>query len=206
MPAQFPKTQWGVKDGYLIVGVGEGEAAAIWDRHTKPAPKWLDDVRDQLKIDRPAMVQYLNLQAVEGMLQMALTVVQGPEQAADSLDTFGMTNAKYFASVCGLDQTGFASRAILATDGAPKGWLSILSDKPLDMETLRTIPADATFAVAARVEPVKIGETILDLLAAAVPREQLIGQQANGMKTRDVLNQRSKHDGRHCWDFIRSKI
>ena len=78
LPPDAPIVQWGIRDQYLVVGVGEGEAAAVWARRQKAAPPWLTELQAKLKVERPSMVQYVNLQVVEGMAQMALTVVQGP--------------------------------------------------------------------------------------------------------------------------------
>ena len=117
----------GYQDKYLVVGIGDGEAAAIWGRSQKAVPQWLTNLQAKLKVERPSMVQYVNLQVVEGMAQMALTVVQGPEASKDTLDTLGLTNAKYFASVSGLEKDDFANRMLIATDGPPMGLLALLT-------------------------------------------------------------------------------
>jgi hypothetical protein len=187
LPQDIPVVLWAVKEKYLVVGFGEGEAQAIWARSQKSTPQWLTDVKSQLKVERPSMVQYVNLQVLEGMAQMALTVVEGPDRATDTLETFGLTNAKYFASVSGLDQKDFANRMMIATDGPPIGLLSLLDGKPLDADVLKSIPADATFAVAAKIEPVKILDMFMEVAAVTVA-PGLIGQQGNGQKTKDVLN------------------
>lgn len=181
LPADAPTVQWAIKGKYLVVGIGDGEAAAIWARNQKPAPKWLTDIQNQLKIERPSMVQYANLQVIDGMLQMALTVVEGPEHTKDTLETLGLTNAKYYTSVSGLDKQDFASRTMIATDGPPTGIFSLLDGKPLDAEALNCIPADATFAVAARIEPKKMLEELVDVTAMIVSAQQTIplGVQTN---------------------------
>ena len=153
LPPDAPTVQWGIRDQYLVVGVGEGEAAALWARRQKAIPPWLTDVQTRLKVERPSMVQYVNLQVVQGMAQMALTAIEGPETAKDTLDTLGLTNAQYFASVCGLDEHDFLSRTIIATDGPPLGLLALLDGKPLDAQILHAIPADSTFAVAGESNP-----------------------------------------------------
>ena len=188
MPAEMPPVQWGIKNKYLVIGIGDGEAAAIWGRSQKPAPQWLTNLQAKLKVERPSMVQYVNLQVVEGMAQMALAVVQGPEASKDTLDMLGLTNAKYFASVSGLEKDDFTNRMLIATDGPPIGLLSLLTGKPLDIESISGIPADATFAVAARVEPVKVVDSMLDILVLIAPREQLVGPQPNELKTKDIVN------------------
>ena len=170
MPSDAPPVQWGIQEKYLLVGVGDGEAQALSDRRakSKTAPDWMVRVCGQLKVDRPAMVSYLNVQKTLAILQIPLAQAMGPG-SVPLMENLGLPNVKYYASVNGLDKAGFVSRSLLATDGEPTGWLSLLSGQPLTAESLATIPSDASFAVAARIDPNRVLELLFSLAAAFQP-------------------------------------
>ena len=77
------------------------------------------------------------------------------------LDAIGLTNVTSLASVTGLDETAVVSRTLLAIDGEPQGVLRLAAEKPLTPADLKPIPADATFALAARLDADKLLDAVL---------------------------------------------
>ncbi len=171
LPPDAPPVQWGVQEKYLLIGIGKDEVQKLNDRrvNSKAAPEWLSKLRQQVPVDRPAMVQYINVQSAVALLQPALNEILPPELTRVLLEITGVQNARYYASVNGLDREGFLSRGLLAIDGEPHGMLSLISGQSLTAESLITIPADASFAVAARVDPDKAFEAFVTASAAIDP-------------------------------------
>ena len=140
------------------------------------------------------MVHYINVQTIVALVQLPMAGVLGMEQSQNLLAALGVKNVKYYASVNGLDQEEFVSRALAATDGEPTGLLSMVGGEPLTPQSLVTIPDDASFAVAARVDPEKVLETFINLAAildpqAPVELDQSIAQltQLTGVHLKDDI-------------------
>jgi hypothetical protein len=171
LPKDAPQVQWGVQEKYLIIGIGENEAGAALGRlkNSKTAPQWLATARKDLAIQRPSVVQYLNLEALLKMLDQPMTAMHGPERSRKILEVLGAKNLQYYASVAGLDGDEYVSKTTLSTDGKPIGILSLLTGPPLAAETFDSIPADATFAVAKRVDTDKGIELLLQIVDALQP-------------------------------------
>ncbi|HEY2883496.1 MAG TPA: DUF1559 domain-containing protein [Pirellulales bacterium] len=157
MPPGAPPIQWAIKEKYLIVGIGNGEADAMLARKGKPAPEWLTKLRSALKVERPAMVSFLNL---ESILRLASTLNVAPPGQDNPFAKFvqiaGLQNVKSYANVSGLDQDTYASRSLLTIDGQPQGLFTLIGQQPLKLDALNSIPADASFAVAAKLDAGKV--------------------------------------------------
>ncbi len=164
--------QWAVKNKYLILGLGEGEADAIYGRASQEPPAWLADARKKLTVERTASVTYLNVGAI---LKMAAPAM-GREGAA-VLEALGLGKVQYVASVTGLEGPDCVTRTLVAVDGQPSGVLSIFSAEPLTKEHLAAIPADATLAAAARFDLAKAYQRFLEIAGRIDPRarEELSG-------------------------------
>ncbi len=168
-PPDVPRVQWGVKDKYLVVAIGEGEADSLWARRTKPAPEWLTKLTRDAKVPRPAVVQFINLSSLVGMAKSALVASPNGAQVQQLFDAFGLNNLKSYSSVGGLDADGYVETALLSTDGQSLGFLSMLGGKTLTAESLSPIPDDAGYAVAARIDPSKLWEMLLKFAGLVEP-------------------------------------
>ena len=185
-----PSITWGVKGKYLIAGVGEGEVEAILKRaRAVTPPAWLAGLRKQLAVDRTSTVSFLNVKAIVELL----SPLGGP-QAAAAIEASGLGNVTSLCSVTGLDQTGFVSKTLVALDGEPQGIFALAGGKPLTAADLSPIPADATVAFAARLDPDQVFQTILGIAGKIEPRarqEVLQGiealKQQLGVDLRDDL-------------------
>ena len=157
----FPEITWGTKDEYLIVGLGEGNAEKILARLETPAPKWLAEVRRRLPVERVSKITYLNIHKITS--EMAPVPPQ-------FLEAFGVDNVTSLTSVSGLDKECFVTRSLLATDGAPHELLGSLVEGQLKADDLALIPADATVAVAAEIDPSKLFKAFTSMLEQIEPR------------------------------------
>jgi hypothetical protein len=149
-PPGAPVVEWGIDGKYLIVGVGEGSADGIVARTKASPPSWLVAIRKRLPVERPAMIHFLNIKKVVTLVQEA----GGPGRGvpAQVLDALGVNNLTSLASVSGLDGSGWTSRELLGMEGPPAGIFNLTGDDPLAPADLASVPEDATFAFAARLD------------------------------------------------------
>ncbi len=183
-----PKVTWGVRKNYLIVGVGEGSVEGILERARTDPPAWLTDLGRQLPVERRSTVSYLNVKKI----RRTLVPLAGGLKAAAVVNAIGLSNVDSLVSVTGLDAEGFVSRTLLAIDGEPQGLLALARTNPLVPDDLAAIPADATIALAARVDADAVFDTVLSVIEKVEPRasEEVtreLGQmqQALGINLRD---------------------
>ncbi|MBN1589356.1 MAG: hypothetical protein JW888_07570 [Pirellulales bacterium] len=144
-----PVITWGVKDEYLVVGLGEGNAEKILARMATPMPQWLADIRRQVPVERTSNLSYVNLK-LDVLQKMGIPI---SEEVAQQV---GFANLTALISVSGLDDEGFVNRTLLAIDGSPQGLFGSIVDGRLGPEDLGPIPADATVAAAARIDIAKV--------------------------------------------------
>jgi len=169
---QAPPITWGVRGRYLVVGVGEGEVEAIFQRAVTEPPAWLAAVRQQLTVERPATVNYVNLAKV---IEIVTTLADEPQIRA-VIDAAGLGDVTSLASVTGLDKDGFVSRTLVGVDGQPGGLFELVAGEPLAAADLAPIPRDATIALAARLDANHLLETFL---AAATGIDPELGEEVN---------------------------
>jgi len=165
-----PKTSaltWGVQGSNLIVGLGEDAIEGILERAKTPPPAWLADVRTRLAVDRVSTVSCLNVRA----MVRDVAPLGGP-RVIDALDALGLTGVTSVASVTGLDAQGFVSRTLVGVEGKPAGLVRLASAEPLAVEDLAVIPADATVAVAGKLDAKMLLETLADITGRLEPRAQ----------------------------------
>lgn len=175
---EFPSPiECGVKGPYLVVAVGEGGVAGFVRRLEGKPPAWLVQLKKQLTVARPATTTYIN---VKGLLETATASLQVAETPADRATTdgsrpkdmlakyvraLGFDNVQYIAEVGGLDSEGYATKALMALDGPPRGLLQLVPDRPLRPEDLQPIPRDATYALAMRFDMQRAVEIVTSVTA-----------------------------------------
>lgn len=169
LPPGAPVVVWGFKDSYFLISVGADAGQQLVKRLGAGSPPgWLTSAQQAAAIERPGMMWYLN---VAGILQTARPFLPDPKVTV-ALEAIGVQNIHHVSTVSGFDHTGMVSKTLAAIDGDPKGIFAALAGKPLAAEDLRPIPQQASFAVAARLNPVKILQQILDATAAIDPSAQ----------------------------------
>ncbi len=159
-----PSITWGIRHSYFIVGLGEGSVEGIMKRASSQMPGWLSQVRQQLAVPRISTLSYVNLAKI---LDMARPFAG--DKGDQIITALGLDNVTALSSVTGLDDEAFVSRMLLGVDGQPAGVLNLVSDKPLTPDELAPIPADATIALAARLDADAIFETILSVVEQIEP-------------------------------------
>jgi Protein of unknown function (DUF1559) len=173
-----PAVEWGIDGKYLIVGIGDGSADAIVAREKGKAPKWLSALRDRLKVERPAMVHYLNIKKIVAIVQELSGGRGMPGQVFDAL---GLSNLTSLSSVSGLDGTGWASNSLLAMDGPPAGIFALSGGDPLSAADLAPIPKDATFALAGRLDLDRAYRGISEIAVRIHPQARMALEQGLAM-------------------------
>ena len=162
-----PVIYWTFRDNYLLAAAGQSEAAALWKRIGGPVPSWLTTLQTKLAVPRPAMITYVNAKRIIH----DFAPLAGPQGPA-LLEALGLTKITSIASVNGLDATGSLARTLVALDGPPVGTLSLLAGKPLAAADLRPIPADATLALAWRLDLAATFKTVVSAVDKIQPGTQ----------------------------------
>jgi hypothetical protein len=176
--ARDPVVEWGVDGKYLVVGLGEGSADAIVAREKGTPPKWLTTLHEQLKVERPAMVHYLNIKRI---MQIVQQVGGGGGMRGQVLDALGLNNLTSLASVSGLDGKGWASNSLLAMDGPPSGIFALSDGHPLSTDSLTAIPKDATFALVGRLDLDRAYRGVSETAGKIDPRARQMLEQGLAM-------------------------
>jgi hypothetical protein len=160
--------QWAVRDRYLIIGFGEGEAEGIAARAWQDPPEWLQHLRHRLTVPRPANLIYVNVAEVVKLAG------GGEPDFMRTFDALGLAQITSLASVTGLDATGCVTRTHLAFAGEPKGLLAVFSSPPLILTRthLKAIPSDAAFALAARLDAAKLYKELVATTGRIEPQAQ----------------------------------
>ena len=165
--ATKPEVAWGIHEGYLRVGVGPGAIEQMLASEQTGSPKWLQEVRKQLPIERLSTLTYVNLKA--GIQQTRQNAVD--TEALDWIyDALGFGNANYYAQVSGLDSAQFVNQTLFAVDGELTGMVADLVGKPLTADDLEPIPHDANFAMAGRFDAEKVMASIQALILNALEK------------------------------------
>lgn len=163
-PIGAPPVVWAVLDEYLVVAVGPGTPLRIMNRLEKAqTPEWLASVQKRLSVERQAMISHINL---SGIVDNATQFI-GPmaPQVHDVMKRLGVDNAESLTTVTGLEGNGCVTRTWLQVDGKLTGVLAPLGAEPLSADDLSPIPADASIAMAARLDAGAVFEQFTQLVA-----------------------------------------
>lgn len=173
-PLGIPKIRFTFQDGYFILGVSQGTVAQIQQRMAgKTVPEWLTKVHDRLPVDRVSSVTYINTQGILKAVTPFMAMV-GP-QAGEVIKSLGLDNLQSVVNVTGLSETAMLSRTWFHIDGKPTGLFAMLDAEPIAAGDLAAIPADATIAFSAKIDPSKTLDRIFTLVDAI---ERGAGQRA----------------------------
>lgn len=173
-PLGIPKIQFTFQDGYFILGVSQGTVSQIQQRMAgKTVPGWLTKVHDRLPVDRVSSVTYVN---TKGILEAAMPfmAMAGP-QAGQVIKSLGIDNLQTVVNVTGLNEKSMLSRTLFELEGKPTGLFAMLDAEPIEAGDLAAIPADATIAFSAKIDPSKTLDRIFTLVDAM---ERGAGQRA----------------------------
>jgi Protein of unknown function (DUF1559) len=163
---------WGFKKNFFLAAVGEGEMEALLKRAGGDAPKWLTDIRRDLPVERVSTVGFVNVKALLNIFTPVM-----PPPAAIAMEFYGISQINNIAYVAGLDQSNYLNKIHISIDGEPQGLMQFASIKPLSAAEMAFIPADATMALAAKINPLGVLNTYLALMEKTAP--SLAGMMRN---------------------------
>jgi len=185
-----PAITFGVRGKYFVAAVGEKALDNLFDSVRAGTPKWLDELRENMPVERTSTVAYAN---VGSIIEKALAFAPDP-RIGGMLEVFGLDNITSYASVTGLDETGFVNRSLLGVDGETKGLLAALDVEPLTADEVKHIPGDTLLAVGLRLDAAKVFDEIVRIAGTVEPGadaefKDQIGQAEEmvGFKIREEL-------------------
>lgn len=190
-----PHLTWGVYGQYFVLGIGDGEAEALVKRMDASPPAWLTQARQQLAVERPAALAYLNLRGILKTASENARQEGAPPEVLRLLGPqgLGLQDFPAFASVTGLDKTGFVGRSLLAIEPEKGELLAFFGSKPLAAGDLAPIPRDATLAAAVRLDAERLWQTIVTIIRR-VDRHAGEGFAAELARVEDQLGFRVRED------------
>lgn len=167
-----PFPQFGMFKSYLIFTMGESMAAETIQKinGSGKAPAWFDATLRDLKVDRPSLVWNVDVESIWKTVDPLIT----DGQVRAGLDASGLMALKRIASVNGLDAVASVDKLIVQTNGAPRGILALLPNKPLTASDLKSIPMNPSSAMVVRFDLDQLVESILKITDAIhpLPRQQ----------------------------------
>jgi hypothetical protein len=138
-----PPLIWGVRNGYLLVAVGDGSLESLLEREGRMPPQWLSEVRTRLAVPRPASLVYVN---VERFVQV-VSDAAGDPRADQIVSALGLDGIESLAMVGGLDDKGCVTRTLLAVDGPGRGLTSWIDAETLTTEDMRIVGREVPVAL-----------------------------------------------------------
>ena len=182
---------WGVKKNFILAAVGKGEMESVVKRAGGKAPGWFEKIRRDLPVERVSTIGFLNVKA----LSKIFMPMAGP-QAIVMQEALGLSNVNNIATVAGLEQNGYVSRTLILLDGEPQGLMKFSTIMPLSADDLASIPADATLALAAKINLLAVFDASMAMREKTDPRAAAEIQQSNaraesqfGLKIREEIFQ-----------------
>ncbi len=151
--------RFGFKGSYFVVTLGDATTKATLARlasSAKPAA-WLTQVSKELAVPRPALLLHIN---AAGILKTLEPLITDPP-AGIVVEALGLRQLKHISVVSGLDADAGVTKVALVTDGAPQGLFALTPDKPLTIEALKRIPANASNASVMRFDLAHVMEQVL---------------------------------------------
>ena len=139
---------WGSRGRYLVVGAGENAVEQLFKNAVTPVPQWLAQVHKRYPVPRVSRVSYLNL----GQIGELISLLDDDAPPQEILQVLGVDSLDAYASVSGLDDVNYVTRSGVSFDGPPRGIFQGFGAKPLHLEDLAKIPANATIAGAMRFD------------------------------------------------------
>lgn len=152
---------WGIKDNYLLVGLGEDAIESMLADMQTDLPDWLVEVNEKLSIDRRGNLIYANAEVILELVEPFL-VSEVPD-ADLIIDSLGLGNIRYYAAVGGLDEESYVQRNTLVFDGVPRGIFAALDGESLTLDDLASVPADSLVVSAIRLDLEILFDSVVEI-------------------------------------------
>ncbi|MGM0486601.1 MAG: DUF1559 domain-containing protein [Planctomycetota bacterium] len=172
LEAEVPVITVGRKKDYLIMALGEKSFARLLERAETPPPQWLADAIESLPISRMASLAYMDVESSLNLLSK-----MAPPNIQRIMDVMGVSSLTTLVSASGLDKTGFVSRVKLGSSDPNRGLGRLVTDQPLQAEDLADVPADASLALAFKLDLQRVMSRGIEWMREVEPRaaEQMQG-------------------------------
>ena len=162
----YPTITWGIKNGYLIIGVGSQAVETTLQRMQRASPPdWLVEQRAQIPLERRATFTFADLTA---LFDATESFVEDVDQLG-TLRPLGFDRPKSYTSTSGLDESGFVSRTRVEFHPSPAGIARPPADARLVRDDFKRIPADAMAASVLRTDPNRLLSVIREVVSVDSP-------------------------------------
>jgi hypothetical protein len=146
--------QWGAKQPYVFLAVGEGEAAAVVGRLTErgAAPSWLTKVSADLDVKRPGILLFLDIARIWKLCEPPVRVAAerggNPDarRVLKAIEALGLNHLDRAAWTSGLDDEASVSKLLISSLPDSAGVAASSSEGALSTSDFKSIPGDANFA------------------------------------------------------------
>lgn len=166
-----------VRNDYLVVTVGGEAPDTLIERMAGPQPDWIATIAEQLPVERPSLMVRFNLPQLGRWVEQASKNENssenppGDQQKPDPVIADLIALSRQLGAltvVTGLDGEEFVAHAFLELEASTASPVAAATPQPLRTADLATIPADATVAFVARLDPNLLLQT-LDSLQQTSP-------------------------------------
>ena len=170
-----PEFRIGYRGTQLLVVIGKETPKALLAKLKTPGKPaaWLTKLSQELVVERPSMLMYLDAQKVIAALQPIIT----DPMASKVMDVLGVTKLKSFAAVSGLDKTGMHSVSALTTDGTPTGLFDLIPEKPITIDEFKKIPANTVNATVSRFDLAYLYDKVMNGVEQIDPNARAMPEQ-----------------------------
>jgi hypothetical protein len=152
--------QWGAKQPYIFLGVGDGEAAAIISRLKARAgtPLWLKNLSADIGIKRPSALMYANVAAIWDLCEPFVQIAaqqrgsREAERVLKAVEVLGLDQLDRLAMMSGLDETACVSKLLIGYASGALTGADSSSINALGKGDFKSIPADVPFAWVTRFD------------------------------------------------------
>lgn len=171
----------GSHGSHFIVTIGEEVTSELIKRlDQKKNATFVESALKDLPVDRPQVL--VNVR-VDRLLALLKAEVNDPNLPR-GLKAFGVDNVKNFTVVGGFDATGMQFNSALTFDGPMSGIFTLIPNKPLTLDALKRVPANASQASVMRFDLAHAIDTVLGIVGQMDPKAKMDGENAmNGLST-----------------------
>ena len=169
-PTPEVEIHWGFKDEYFLAAAGPNAAVELLARigGTSPKPQWMTALEKQAAVKRISTIRYLDVNRL--IAQVSPLRPDKEFDLAGLLDASGVADLSSIGCVAGFSNKGMVDRTFANFKDTPKGLFELLAGKPLTADELKPVPNTAIFAIALRLDPLKVYETLTALADKVNPQ------------------------------------
>lgn len=165
----LPPVTWGIRNKYLIGGMGHDIVEGIEQRVKGSAPEWLNSTKERLSVARVSGISYVNLAK---LIPIVLAGAPDGANVKPILTLLGIDGISTIASVSGLDETGFVTRSEVAITGVPSGIMGWIDGTTITATDLQNIPAQSPVALSFKFDAGKLYDWGMGLWGRFAPGEK----------------------------------